>query len=418
MALTAGMFCALLLVLNVLVYEAAQVTLLQSLRQSVSSKTIAFAAVIENGTAVPKLRLALQSWPPRGEGALFSNTYMSLEIVDPHLAQAISIGASHQLPPLDPVRAARALQGSLASPYSTQQLDTDGPYLIYTARIGPGSGPARGVLQMAVSEQQYLSSLASLRAILTGVSVLGLLAAAALSGLLARYAVGPIRAALRRQREFVADAAHELRTPLAIMRTASEMGLTGESQADQTVALEQTMHQIVHLTQMVTSLSLLARADSGVVPMERVPFDLADLAGETMKSITFLAEYQEVTLHLDAPAPVPVLGDAGRLRQLLLIVLDNALKHTPRRGAITVHAGRAGGRAVIEVRDSGAGIAPEDLPHLFDRFYRAARDRSVEGTGLGLAIARWIAQAHGGRIVAANAPEGGAVFTLMLPLAA
>jgi signal transduction histidine kinase len=147
------------------------------------------------------------------------------------------------------------------------------------------------------------------------------------------------------------------------------------------------------------------------------PIDLARLASEVVGSVAFLADYQSVALHLDVPAPVPVQGDAGRLRQLLLILLDNALKHTPRGGSVTVHAGRRGGRAVIEVRDSGAGIAAEDLPHPFERFYPAARDRSVEGTGLGLAIARWIAEAHGGRIVAANASEGGAVFTLMLPLA-
>lgn len=113
----------------------------------------------------------------------------------------------------------------------------------------------------------------------------------------------------------------------------------------------------------------------------------------------------------------PALARRERAASHRLVVLNNALTHTPRHGASTVHAGRAGGRAVIEVRDSGSGIAPEDLPHLFDRFYRAARERSVEGTGLGLAIARWIAEVHGGRIVAANAPEGGAVFTLTLPLA-
>jgi two-component system, OmpR family, sensor kinase len=102
---------------------------------------------------------------------------------------------------------------------------------------------------------------------------------------------------------------------------------------------------------------------------------------------------------------------------VLLILLDNALKYTPDGGAIMVSVERGGGRARLTVRDSGPGIDPRDLPHLFDRFYRADRARSTDGMGLGLAIGRWIAEAHGGRIAAANASDGGAVFTVTLPLA-
>ena len=102
---------------------------------------------------------------------------------------------------------------------------------------------------------------------------------------------------------------------------------------------------------------------------------------------------------------------------MLLILLDNALRYTPDGGGITVRVARAGGQARLEVRDSGPGIAPADLPHLFERFYRADKARSSGGTGLGLAIGRWIAEAHGGRITAANAPDRGAIFTVLLPLA-
>jgi signal transduction histidine kinase len=130
--------------------------------------------------------------------------------------------------------------------------------------------------------------------------------------------------------------------------------------------------------------------------------------------VEILAEERNITLRLSAQPDVYVLGDAGRLRQLLLILLDNALKHTPENGMITVHVDRQGPRARIGVRDSGSGIDPKDLPHLFDRFYRADRARTSEGTGLGLAIGRWIVEAHGGQIIAANAQGGGALFVATL----
>ena len=133
--------------------------------------------------------------------------------------------------------------------------------------------------------------------------------------------------------------------------------------------------------------------------------------------MAILAEDRGVRLCVEAPEETCVLGDAGRLRQVLLILLDNALTYTPDDGSITVRVARAGGQARLEVRDSGPGIAPADLPHLFERFYRADKARRSGGTGLGLAIGRWIAAAHGGRLTAANAPEGGALFTVTLPLA-
>ena len=133
--------------------------------------------------------------------------------------------------------------------------------------------------------------------------------------------------------------------------------------------------------------------------------------------MAILAEERGVRLCVEAPQETRVLGDVGRLRQVLLILLDNALKYTPEGGGITVRVARQGGQARLEVRDTGPGLAPADLPHLFERFYRADKARSSDGTGLGLAIGRWIAEAHGGRIAAATAPEGGALFTVTLPLA-
>ena len=252
---------------------------------------------------------------------------------------------------------------------------------------------------------------------LLGVSLLGLLAAAAISALLARRALGPIQLALRRQRDFVADAAHELRTPLAIQRTAMELGLAADAGPEQQSTLEQALRQNVHLTRLVDDLSLLARADSGAVTLERAPVDLARLASETAGGVAILAEERGVRLCIAAPQETRVVGDAGRLRQLLLILLDNALTYTPDGGGITVRVARQGRQGRLEVRDSGPSLAPSHLPQLFERFYRADKARRSGGTGLGLAIGRWIAEAHGGHITAANAPEGGALFTVTLPLA-
>jgi len=276
-------------------------------------------------------------------------------------------------------------------------------------------------VQSRISERQYLGSLHNLLIILLAVSGAGLLASALISAVLAGRALRPIRTALRRQRDFVADAAHELRTPLAIMRSASELGLSSGTTDEQEAALEQVLAQNAHLTRLVENLSTLARADSGAVSLERAPVDLSRLVAETVEGVAVLAEDRGVRLAVEAPDAVRVVGDAVRLRQVLLILLDNALKFTPDGGTIAVRVAREGGQARLRVRDSGPGVAPEDLLHLFERFYRADKARTGGGgTGLGLAIGRWIAEAHGGHIAVANvpAPERGALFTVTLPLAA
>jgi signal transduction histidine kinase len=335
------------------------------------------------------------------------------------LFQSDSCNANAQALP-DPAAAQQALQdavqGRLDSLWSTQQVDASGPYLIYTRMPIDGFGNVEAVEQYYISEQQYLNELHLLLQVLIGVSALGVAASAGISYLLTRRALQPVKVAMQRQRDFVADAAHELRTPLAIMRTAAELGLSDGEAMDQSVALEQTLAQNAHLTQLVDSLLLLARADSGTITLERQPVDFGRLVRETAAGIAVLAEERDVRLDVTA-ADLRVLGDAGRLRQVLLILLDNALKHTPDGGTIAVRVERAGKCAQLSVQDSGSGIDPQDLPHIFDRFYRADRARATEGVGLGLSIGRWIVEAHGGRIAAANTPGSGALFTVTLPLA-
>jgi signal transduction histidine kinase len=247
------------------------------------------------------------------------------------------------------------------------------------------------------------------------ITIVGLAISGVISVLVARRALTPIRLSLKRQRDFVADAAHELRTPLAIMRTAGEVGINASSMEEQQQTIEQMLVENQHLTRLVDDLSLLARADAEAVTIEHAPVHLARLVTDTAEEILPLAEERDIHLATDVQGSPVVMGDILRLRQLLLILTDNALKHTPAGGAVTLSLGAAGSRVRLQVIDSGPGIAPADLPHLFDRFYRSDRARVGEGTGLGLAIGRWIAEAHDGSITAGNRPEGGAVFTVLLP---
>jgi two-component system, OmpR family, sensor histidine kinase CiaH len=221
---------------------------------------------------------------------------------------------------------------------------------------------------------------------------------------------------MQRQRDFVSGAAHELRTPLAIMRTIGEVRLKDAATEDEQTALIQMLAQNSHLTQLIDDLSLLARGDSQVVPIEKALVDLSTLISETTDDIEPLAAEQGVRLIAETQENVQIIGDSLRLRQLLIILLDNALNHTPEGGDVRVRLDVEGGRACLQVIDSGTGINPKHLPSIFDRFYRGDQARTGKGTGLGLAIAKWIVETHGGHIQAGNVPSGGAIFTVTLPV--
>jgi signal transduction histidine kinase len=269
------------------------------------------------------------------------------------------------------------------------------------------------------SEQQTLDVLA---AVLVGGGLLAVLAATGFGAIYARRALVPIResldarrAALRRQREFAADASHELRTPLTVVRASVEHL---ERHRDEPVgsigsALEDIRAEIDHLTRLVDDLLLLARSDSGGIELERVPADLGDVAADAAASLTTMATERSVRVVVD-PAPTIVLGDPTRLRQLLVILIDNAIRHSPTGGEIRVAVRTDGSSAHVSVEDGGPGLRPEDIPHLFERFWRAP-GAPDGGTGLGLSIAAWIVERHGGTIAAANRDEGGARFSVRLP---
>jgi len=270
------------------------------------------------------------------------------------------------------------------------------------------------------SEQRLLAALLWVL-VLGGLGALALAVAA--GWVYAGRALVPIRgaidrreAALRRQRDFAANASHELRTPLTVIRTSvTDLRRNADQPvAEVGTALDDIDAETTHLAALVDDLLLLARTDAGTMEIERVPIDLADVAVEAAGPLTAMAAERGVAVVAD-PLPAVVDGDPLRLRQLATILLDNAVAHTPAGGSVTVCVRAEGGTAVLTVEDTGPGIRPDDLAHVFERFWRAD-DAPSGGTGLGLAIAAWIVERHGGRISAASRAEGGARFEARIPL--
>jgi heavy metal sensor kinase len=226
--------------------------------------------------------------------------------------------------------------------------------------------------------------------------------------------------AFRRQRQFTADAAHELRTPLAMLASQVDVLLERPRQADEyRRALASMREDMSRLNVLVSELLTLARADAGQQALGREWLALDTLVEDVLTAMAPLAESRGVRLAHANGKEAAVEGDQTRLTQLLINLLDNAVKYTPAGGAVTVAVRSEAPWAVVEVADTGVGIAPEHLGRLFERFYRAdpARARADGGAGLGLAISQWIVQAHGGEIAVASQPGRGTVVTVRLPLA-
>ncbi len=253
-------------------------------------------------------------------------------------------------------------------------------------------------------------------------------------------AFGARRRSEERMRQFIADASHELRTPLTSIRGYTDVLLRGAKDDPQTTehVLQATQREAERMSRLVNDLLTLARLDTGR-PLETQPVDLMALTGECVDQARILAGQREVMMRTDGRGRLMTSGDPDRLKQVVLVLLDNALKYgrqTP-DGWARLSVGRHDGQAIITVEDNGPGIASEDLPRIFERFYRAeraARQRRMtgapasatpatppgaaraEGSGLGLAIAQAIAQAHGGALTVQSTLGAGTAFTLTLPL--
>ncbi|GMA65263.1 HAMP domain-containing histidine kinase [Alicyclobacillus fastidiosus] len=250
----------------------------------------------------------------------------------------------------------------------------------------------------------WLNELDNLQRIILFVGLFGLVGATLVGFILADRMLRPIRSAWQRQIEFVADASHELRTPLAVIQ--SNLGIVMEH-TDETVTenlewLNNAHGESRRLSKLVKDLLTLARSDSDQVDIERAPVDLRDLILHVHELYETLAQMKGVHLKATVPVPITIQGDRDRLHQLLVILLDNAMKFTEEGGEIEISLAQQRNTALILVRDTGLGIAKEDLKRVFDRFYTVdparSREQSSKGTGLGLAIASWVTEAHGGKI--------------------
>jgi heavy metal sensor kinase len=226
--------------------------------------------------------------------------------------------------------------------------------------------------------------------------------------------------AFARQRQFTADASHELRTPLALFRGQIEVALNQRRTVKDYQTILASLHEDAErMSLLLGDLLTLARADAGQENLFRERVDLADVADEVVAVMQPLAEKKAVDLARDQGTSAPVDGDQTRLLQLLVNLVDNAVKYTPTGGRVAVTVDRLANQARLRVADTGVGIAPENVPHIFERFYRVdkARSRAEGGSGLGLAIVEWIVHAHGGTIAVASETGRGTTFTVTLPLA-
>ena len=302
--------------------------------------------------------------------------------------------------------------------FATIQLGDGDPARVLLRRMPDG-----GLLVTGQSLEPEVTALHSLLLVLVSGGGLGLLLSLAAAWFLSGRALIPIQQAFQRQQEFVADASHELRTPLTVLRSATDlMNAHRDEPLERNGELfDDVRAEIARMERLAQDLLTLARSDAGGLELMTAPVEMADVASEVVRRTTPLAQGAGLQLMLHAdPQPATVEADPDRLQQVLLILIDNAIKHSPRGGKVDVRVRRHGQTAQVEVADTGTGIAPEHLPRIFDRFYRAdkARARAQGGTGLGLAIAKMLVEAHGGDLQLASTLGVGTQATVTLPLIA
>ena len=222
-----------------------------------------------------------------------------------------------------------------------------------------------------------------------------------------------------RQRQFTADASHELRTPLTAIKGQAEVALQRDrTSSDYKEVLGAINNEVDRMIRLVGSLLTLARADAGQIPIASEPVSLGAVVADAVDQVSPVASANEISLWVSPGPDVTLVADQDLLLQLMLNLLDNAVKYTPSGGSVEVGWAASGEYAEVRVSDTGPGVPPEDLPRIFDRFYRVdrARTRAEGGAGLGLSICRWIAEAHGGSIAAESERGRGATFIVRLPV--
>jgi len=316
---------------------------------------------------------------------------------------------------------AGAIQSALAGgeAFTDTESSEEDSLRVYVVRL-QGPHGSRLLMEVGRSTEPERQALRRLLLVLGGGVVGGLALALAGGYFLAGLALRPIRAAVDSQRAFIADASHELRTPLSVMRANGELlkRHLSEPVSANREAVDDIITESDRLGRLVGQMLTLARVDSGQAALTMSEVALDEIADDVSRGMRLLAQERGVSLDTAIDRPLRLRGDADRLRELMVVLTDNAVKYTDAGDRVRLELKRApGGRITIRVSDTGHGIAPEALPHIFDRFYRVdkARSRESGGTGLGLSIARWIAEVHGGSIRAESATGVGTTVTVELP---
>lgn len=269
--------------------------------------------------------------------------------------------------------------------------------------------------------EQERETLARLKTILIMIGLAGIIVVFVSSLFLAGRALIPIKKSWDRQKSFVADASHELRSPLAVIETNLELVLgNGEETVEsQKKWLGNILTENRRMSKLVSDLLFLARADSNQQMFEKRFFPLEDVLMEAVLSLQPLASKKSIVLEADIKPACEFFGDEARIKQLIVILVDNAIKYTQQNGLVQVSLNLHESQIEIIVADNGEGIAKEHLDKIFERFYRVdkARSRESGGTGLGLSIADWIVKGHHGTITVASTPGKGTTFKVSLPKA-
>lgn len=273
-------------------------------------------------------------------------------------------------------------------------------------------------VSVAVADQLELEDQYANLILAFGAAALGALVLFAAGGsFLTRKSIEPVQRTMDYMRRFMADAAHELRTPLAVVRSRAEVAIAaGNGDGREREALVAIEREAARLGKIVEDLLLLARTDAGgwAVTMKRIFLD--DVVSDAVSAASALAAHDDVTLSLDAFEEAPIDGDEALVRQLAMILLDNAIKFTPAGGSVTVSVTHSTQGTSLLVADTGIGIPSEQMAHIFERFYRADEARARgEGAGLGLSIAQWIADVHHARITFSSEAGRGTVAEVRFP---
>jgi signal transduction histidine kinase len=316
------------------------------------------------------------------------------------------------------IRAAARRAAATGSVDGELGLENEHNLALHAERFRLASGQM--LVAVAVADQVELSDrFAALIAAFGGAALAAVVLVLAGGSFLAEKSMAPVERSMEYTRRFMADAAHELRTPIAVLRTKAEVALqAARSEESYLSTLRGMGHEAERLGRVVDDLLTLARADAGERPVARERFFLDDVVIDAAMSVRTLAQAVDVSLVIEEFEETPIVGDAALVREMIVVLLDNAVKFTSPGGSVRVRVQPAPQPAVV-VEDTGRGIPPDQLPHVFERFYRGDPSRPrAGGAGLGLSIAQWVASVHDARLSLTSEPGKGTRAMVIFPRSA